>query len=135
MSGAPDLLRRGREAADRRDRENRRVFRSLALGGGGPDDPGMAARIDRLEDDMREVRAVLGRLEPAIAGITSQMPHLATQAALERVRGDVMTALESKPGRGGMWAMAITLLALVVAAMSAGAAYLPLLVHSLHGSP
>ncbi len=135
MSGAPDLLRRGREAADMRDRENLRVLHSLALDGGGPDDPGMAARIDRLEADMRDVKAVLARLEPAIAGISAHLPHLATQASLERVRGDIMAALETKPSRGGMWAMGIALFALVVAAMSAGAAYLPFLAHSLRGSP
>jgi hypothetical protein len=135
MSGAPDLLRQAREAADRRDRQNTRVLRSLALDGGGPDDPGMAARIDRLEADMRDVKTVLGRLEPAIAGISSQLPHLATQASLERVRGEIMTALESKPSRSSMWTMGIALFALVVAAMSAGAAYLPLVAHSLHGSP
>jgi len=135
MSGAPDLLRQAREAAERRDRRNTHVLRSLARDGGGPDDPGMAARIDRLEADMRDVKAVLGRLEPAIAGISSQLPHLATQASLERIRGDIMTTLESKPSRSSMWTMGIALFALVVAAMSAGAAYLPLLAHSLHGSP
>ena len=135
MSGAPDLLRQAREAAARRDRQNTDVLHSRARDGGGPDDPGMAARIDRLEADMRDVKAVLGRLEPAIAGVSAHLPHLATQASLERVRGDIMTALESKPSRSSMWTMGITLFALVVAAMLAGAAYLPFLAHFLHGSP
>jgi hypothetical protein len=34
--------------------------------GGGPEDPMLEARVARLEDDMREVKGILSRLEPMI---------------------------------------------------------------------
>ncbi|HVC61521.1 MAG TPA: hypothetical protein VND19_14305 [Acetobacteraceae bacterium] len=82
--------------------------------------------MSRLEGKARDVRQILGRLEPLIAGIHAQMPHLATKAEVERSRGDIMTALETKPNRGAMWSMAIALFTLVMAAMAAAAIYLPL---------
>jgi hypothetical protein len=42
----------------------------------------MEARVARLEDDMREVKAVLTRIEPMIVRIDATMPHLATKAEL-----------------------------------------------------
>jgi hypothetical protein len=53
-------------------------------------------RIDRLEEDIRDIRATLARLEPPIIRIderlTAELPHLATKAELEK-----------KPGRGELW--------------------------------
>ena len=44
-------------------------------------------RLDRLEEDVREIKAVLARLEPLIVRIderlNSQLPHLATKAVLD----------------------------------------------------
>ena len=54
----------------------------LETGGGGPHDPGMEARVARLEADMTEVRAALGRLEPKISEMFGAFPHLATKAEL-----------------------------------------------------
>jgi hypothetical protein len=34
------------------------------------------ARIERLEEDIHEIRAVLGRLEPMINRIDAQLPHI-----------------------------------------------------------
>ena len=61
-----------------------------------------------------------------------QFQHLATKAELERVRGDVIAELATKPSRGAMWTMGIALFGLVVAAMATGAAYLPFLAERLH---
>ncbi len=108
-------------------------------------DPGMEGRVERLERDMADVKATLGRIEPMIISMHAQMPHLATKAELERVRGEIEAKIEglrgetraglaAKPGYGAMWSMGIALFALVVAAISAGAAYLPLLSRSLRAS-
>jgi hypothetical protein len=74
-----------------------------------------------------------------IIRIHSQTPHLATMVEvvttktdIERLRGEVMTALASKPSRGDMWIMAIALFALVAGAMAAGAIWLPLTMKVLH---
>ena len=56
-------------------------------------DPGMEARVARLEEDMREVKGVLGRLEPVImrmdAFITATLPHLATKADLAELGSEM----------------------------------------------
>ncbi len=113
---------------------------------GTTQDPALEARVGRLEVDMHDVKSSLGRLEPLIVNIHAQMPYLATKAELERVRGDVQAQIEGlrgevraglagKPGFGAMWTMGVSLFGLVVAAIAAGAAYLPLLAHSLHAAP
>jgi hypothetical protein len=51
---------------------------------------------DRIEQDVRDIKTVLVRLEPLIIRIderlTAELPHLATKAELEK-----------KPGRGELW--------------------------------
>ncbi len=109
-------------------------------------DPGMEARVERLEQDSREMKAALGRLEPMIISILAQMTHLATKADLEKLRGDIDMKMEQlrgemrvglagKPSIGAMWTVGITLFALVVASVALGAAYLPLISRAMHGSP
>ncbi len=58
----------------------------VAPSGGGPHDPGMEARVAKLEAavehlqaDMTEVKTVLGRLEPKISEMFGAFPHLATK--------------------------------------------------------
>jgi hypothetical protein len=65
--------------------------RMTATTGGGPRDPGMEARVAKLESavehlqaDMTEVRASLSRVEPRIAEMAGAFPHLATKAELEK---------------------------------------------------
>ena len=54
--------------------------------GGGPYDPGMEARISRLEEDMRDVKSAVARLEATTirieAMLAATLPHLATKAEL-----------------------------------------------------
>ena len=61
--------------------------------GGGPYDRGMEARISRLEEDMREIKSAVGRLEAAT------LPHLATKAELAE-----------KPGKTYRWGILTVLL-------------------------
>jgi len=94
-------------------------------------DPGMEARVERLERDVTDIKAALGRLEPMIVSIYAQIPYLAITAELEAVRGE----LARKPGYGAMWSMGIALFALTAPAMSAGAIYLPLVYKAWHITP
>jgi hypothetical protein len=56
-------------------------------------DPGMEARVARLEADMQEVKGVLSRLEPVIMRmdtfIAATLPHLATKADLAELRAEL----------------------------------------------
>ncbi len=112
---------------------------------GTTQDPSLEARVGRLEGGMHEVKGTLWRLEPLIVAIHARVRG-ETEAKLEGVRGgletgneglrgEVRAGLAVKPGYGALWSMAITPLALVVAAISAGAAYPPLLARSIHAGP
>ena len=84
------------------------------------------ARIELLEEDVHEIRAALGRLEPLIIGINATLPHLATKAELAALDGKLSTALADKPGRVFM-ASAIGILLAAYAAGLAGLAALPVI--------
>ncbi|MBV8614952.1 MAG: hypothetical protein JOY66_14485 [Acetobacteraceae bacterium] len=77
----------------------------------------------RLEEDMRDVKATLVRLEPMIvridATLTATLPHLATKAEL----ADLRSELADKPGKAYLWGM----LAVLIAAYAAGLAGLAVL--------
>ena len=60
-----------------------------------PHDPGMDARVSRLEDDLGDVKATLRRLEPMIARIDAILPHLATKVDLMDVRTELKTEIAS----------------------------------------
>jgi uncharacterized coiled-coil protein SlyX len=51
--------------------------------GGGPEDPALERRVTQLEEDMRFVKATLGRLEPLIVEIHRDM---ARRSELNEVR-------------------------------------------------
>ncbi len=73
-------------------------------------------RVAHLEEDMRDVKATLARLEPMIvridATLTATLPHLATRAELA-----------DKPGKAYLWGV----LAVLIAAYGAGLAGLAVL--------
>jgi hypothetical protein len=70
---------------------------------GGPYDRGMEARITRLEEDMRDVKSAVARLEATTieikAMLAATLPHLATNAELA-----------GKPGKLYMWGILAVLL-------------------------
>ena len=70
---------------------------------GGPYDRGMEARITRLEEDMRDVKSAMARLEATTieikAMLAATLPHLATKAELAE-----------KPGKLYMWGILAVLL-------------------------
>jgi hypothetical protein len=61
----------------------------------------MEERVAGLEEDMRDVKSVLSRLEPMIvridATLISTLPHLATKAHVADLRSDVTREISSKP--------------------------------------
>jgi hypothetical protein len=72
-------------------------------------------RLDHLEENVREIKTTLARLEPIIIRIDATLPHLATQAELA-----------DKPGKTYL-ATAIGVLLVAYAAGLAGLAALPVL--------
>ena len=89
------------------------------------------ARLEGVRGGLEaKIEGVRGSLEAKIEGVLGDL-----ETKIEGLRGEVRAGLAAKPGYGAMWSMAITLLALVVAAMSAGAAWLPLLARSIHAGP
>jgi hypothetical protein len=99
-------------------------------------DAGLAARVGWLEQDMHEMKLMLGRLERLIVSIHAQIPHLATKAEVERVRGDLEAKIEQLRGevRVGLAKIGGMHLSLAVAGVTTAAAYLPLLARVLHAA-
>jgi hypothetical protein len=71
----------------------------------------MEARVARLEEDMREVKAILAQMLPMIVRIDATIPHLATKAELA-----------GKPGKAYLWGVLAVLLAAYAAGLAAIAA-------------
>jgi hypothetical protein len=90
---------------------------------GGPYDPLMEARVSRLEEDMRELKAAWPRMEAAIirieATLAATLPHLATKADLAQLE----VKLADKPSKTYMWGI----LAVLVTAYACGLAGLAIL--------
>jgi hypothetical protein len=86
----------------------------VAGGGGSPYNPDMEARLSRLEEDMREVKATNTRLEAAVirieAMLTATLPHLATKAEVVQLRADTVAGFADKPGKTYMWGILAVLL-------------------------
>jgi len=55
-------------------------------------------RLDRLEEDVREIKAMLTGLVPLINRIDAQLPHLATNAELADLRGETRTGFADLRG-------------------------------------
>jgi hypothetical protein len=81
---------------------------------GGPYDPLMEARVSRLEEDVREVRASQSRVEAAIIRIETTLPYLATKADLAdlktELKSDIARLDADKPGKAYMWGILAVLL-------------------------
>ena len=88
-------------------------------------DPRMQARVARLGDDMREVKAVLARIEPMIIRIDATIPHLATKAELADLGGSLLAELAEKPSKTYMWGI----LGVLITAYAAGLAAMAVIHH------
>jgi len=108
---------------------------------GDGSNPTLEMRVARLEGDMQEIKAILGRLEPMIIRIDATLPHLATKAELADFRtesksdladlrtelkgelGDIKARLAEMPSKAYLWLV----LAALIAAYAAGLAALAVL--------
>ena len=83
----------------------------------------VSAEISTLRGEVTtEISTLRGEVTTEFANVRGKMGTF---------RGDLMAELATKPSRGAMWTMGIALFGLVVAAMAAGAAYLPLIAERL----
>jgi hypothetical protein len=93
----------------------------------GPYVPPMENRVARLEDDMRDVKSTLSRLEPLIiridATLTSTLPHLATRAELANLRSEMNEKFGDVPTKTYLWG----LIGVLITAYAAGLAALAVL--------
>lgn len=74
---------------------------------GGPQDPGLLGRVDRLERDVHDIRTTLTRMEPLIVRIDAELGHLATKVELAAMRAE----LAAKPTHAYLWGILAALLA------------------------
>jgi hypothetical protein len=104
--------------------------------GGNPYDPHLELRVSRLEDDMREMRSVLGQIVPMLARIdatlTGTLPLLATKAELSHLAtnaelSELRAELADKPGKAYLWAVVGVLVGAIIASYAAGLAAIALL--------
>jgi hypothetical protein len=99
-----------------------------------PYDPGLETRVSRLENDMRDMRASMSRLERTVIEIKTMLeatlPHLATKAELAELRSELRTGLAeqrsdlhaelaSKPSKTYMWGVLTALIAAYAAGLAA----------------
>ncbi|HEY2616506.1 MAG TPA: hypothetical protein VGI78_04140 [Acetobacteraceae bacterium] len=97
-----------------------------------PYHPVLETRVSRLEDDVRDVKATMGRLELLVteikATLDATLPHLATKAELAELRTELKvelaalrTDLAGKPGKaymGGVLTALLTAYACGLAALA-----------------
>jgi hypothetical protein len=57
--------------------------------GGGAENPMLEQRVARLEDDMRDIKSALGRIEQRLAGIEGELKHLPKAADYATIKADV----------------------------------------------
>jgi len=60
-------------------------------------------RLDRLEEDVHEIKTTLAGLVPIIHRIDATLPHLATKAELAALDGKLSGMIAAKPGRAELW--------------------------------
>ena len=96
------------EARKENEEKRQQVARSVdqvAVGGGGPHDPGMELRVTALEADMKDVKAGLSRLEVSSARIEAILGSMATKSDLAASTGaanvlsERVSALDVRFGR------------------------------------
>ena len=86
----------------------------------------LEARVARLEEGMRDVRAMLGQMLPMIVRIDATLPHLATKAELQTVRADLLAKLSEKPGKAYLWGVLAVLVPAIAATYAGAIATLPI---------
>jgi hypothetical protein len=113
---------------------------NLDGGDGGPHDPGMEARVARLEADMSEVKSLLhGQVVPLLHRIDERLNHTASKVGLSNVAAElrsetndlriemstrllgIQAELAERPTRSYLWMVVGVMVATVLAAAIGGA--------------
>lgn len=89
----------------------------------GPYVLALESRVSRLEDEVRDNRGALARLEAAMARIEATLPHLATKADLAELRAE----LAEKPSKTYLWAVMGVLITAILGSFAAGLAAISVL--------
>ena len=63
------------------------VFPFKSGGGGGPENPTLEQRVAHLEDDMKDVKSSLTRIEQRLASIDAELKHVAKASEVAELRG------------------------------------------------
>ncbi len=94
---------------------------------GGPYLQSLETRVSRLEEEQRDMRGSLARLELAAARIEAMLaatlPHLATKAELAELRME----LAEKPSKTYLWLVLGVLMSAVLGSFGAGLAAISIL--------
>ena len=94
---------------------------------GGPYSSSLEARVSRLEEEGRDMRGSLTRLELAVARIEAMLaatiPHLATKAQLAELRAE----LAEKPSKAYLWLVLGVLVTAILGSFGAGLAAVSIL--------
>ena len=97
----------------------------------GPYLPSLETRVSRLEEEQRDMRASLVRLELAVARIEAMLaatlPHLATKAEMETLRAELRGELAEKPGKAYLWLVLGVLVTAILGSFGAGLAAISIL--------
>lgn len=56
-------------------------------GGSGPEDPMLEQRVTRLEDDMKEIRSALARIEAELKHMPKAMDYAALRSEVAEIKG------------------------------------------------
>ena len=98
---------------------------------GAPYDPAMEARVSRLEEDMRDVKAGWSRMEATLvrveALLEATLPHLATKAQLAELSAELRAELAEKPSKTYLWAVMGVLITAILGSFAAGLAAISVL--------
>jgi hypothetical protein len=91
-------------------------------GGGGPEDPMLGQRVERLEQKADRIEAILIRLEPRISEITSELRQITKEFGLVRTEiARVDGRLTGVEGRLGMLPTSWTLISFAIGSCLASA--------------
>lgn len=97
----------------------------------GPYPSSLEARVSRLEEEQRDMRGSLARLELAVARIEAMLaatlPHLATKAEMETLRAELRAELAEKPSKAYLWLVLGVLVTAILGSFGAGLAAISIL--------
>lgn len=105
MAVVPVDFEKARKENEEKRQQVARSAGQVAIGGGGPHDPGIGSRVNALEADLKDVKAGLSRLEVSSARIEAGLSSMATKSDLvassgaANVLSERVSALDARFGK------------------------------------